>query len=164
MNYLHSSFKAAGKISNEDFLYTLSVCVTEVIRFTKLYEWRPLNDMEVCALGTFWKSIGDAMQIEYRGFLSKTEWVDGIDFAEDLTSWGKAYETAAMKPAISNTKPALQLVDMLLHICPTTLKSFAIEGLTVLMGDRMREAFMCAPTASDSLRLPHMGVTSVHEC
>jgi len=75
MNHLHAPYIAAGRISNDDLLYTLSVCITEPIRFINLYEWRRLNELEMCALGVFWKSLGDAMRIEYRGFLARDSWV-----------------------------------------------------------------------------------------
>lgn len=142
MNFLHSQYTKAGKISNADFLYTLSVCVTEPIRFMNLYEWRPLNDMEVNAIGCFWKSLGDAMQIEYKGYLSQDSWKDGIEFAEDITKWAKQYEVEAMKPAKSNALPAHALADLLIYHVPTALKPFAIQVLTALMGDRVREAFL----------------------
>lgn len=142
MNFLHSHYKNAGKISNADFLYTLSVCVTEPIRFMKLYEWRKLNDMEVNALGTFWKSIGDAMEIEYGGFLSKDSWRDGIDFVEDITAWAKEYEARAMKPARTNLKLAQSLIDLMIYHIPTVLKPFAHEVIAAVLGDRLREAIL----------------------
>jgi hypothetical protein len=52
MNYIHSQYQKAGKISNEDMLYTLSVFITEPIRWINDYEWRPMTDMEVCATST----------------------------------------------------------------------------------------------------------------
>lgn len=33
MNYLHSRYQKAGKISNEDLLYTLSVFITEPVEY-----------------------------------------------------------------------------------------------------------------------------------
>jgi hypothetical protein len=50
MNYLHSRYQKAGKISNDDMMYTLSLFVTEVDRWVGLYEWRTLTDMENCAM------------------------------------------------------------------------------------------------------------------
>ncbi|TDZ28089.1 Mycophenolic acid synthesis protein B [Colletotrichum spinosum] len=141
MNYLHSRYKNAGQISNADFLYTLAVCVTEPIRFMQLYEWRPLTDMEVCAIGTHWKAIGDAMDIRYNGYLSQDSWADGIEFAHDITAWAKRYEVEAMKPAKINTQPSSQLMNMMLFHIPTFVKPFAEEVFTVLMGDRVRDAF-----------------------
>ncbi|ROV89131.1 hypothetical protein VSDG_08889 [Cytospora chrysosperma] len=142
MNHLHSPYKKAGKISNADMLYTLAVAVMEPIRFFRLYEWRALNDMEICAIGTFWKSIGDAMEIEYKGYLSKEAWTDGIEFVEDITRWAKGYEVEAMNPHPENRKLADALVGMLFFYVPASLRPFALQILTVLMGDRVREAFL----------------------
>lgn len=141
MNTLHDKYKKAGKISNADFLYTLSVCVTEPIKFINTYEWRKLNDMEVNATGCFWKSLGDAMDIEYKGYLSKESWKDGIEFVEDITAWAKSYEVEAMKPAESNVPLAQALMDMLLFYVPSVARPFVEEAVTVLMGDRVRDAF-----------------------
>jgi hypothetical protein len=142
MNFLHSTYKKAGQISNADFLYTLSVVVTESIRFINLFEWRPLNDMEVCAIGTFWKSIGDAMEIEYKGYLAKDSWRDGIEFYHDIKAWAKSYEMEAMKPAPTNRPVADALTDMLIYPAPAFAKPFALQVLTVMMGDRVRDAFL----------------------
>lgn len=50
MNYLHSRYQKAKKISNDDMLYTLSLFVLEVERWIRLYEWRALTPMEIAAL------------------------------------------------------------------------------------------------------------------
>lgn len=141
MNYLHSRHVAAGQISNADLLYTLSVCVTDPIRFLDLYEWRQLNDMEVAAIGTFWRGLGEAMDIRYAGYLAKDDWQDGIDFVEDITAWAKTYEIEYMKPAKSNLALSSRLMAMMTFHVPTRLKPFAQELLGVLMGDRVRDAF-----------------------
>jgi hypothetical protein len=141
MNTLHDKYKTAGKISNADFLYTLAVCVTEPIRLINLYEWRRLNDMEVNAIGCFWKSIGDAMDIQYKGYLSRDSWRDGIEFVGDITGWARRYELEAMKPAATNRTPANALMDMLLYHVPSFARPFAEEVWTVLMGDRVRDTF-----------------------
>ncbi|KAI7780522.1 hypothetical protein LA080_015923 [Diaporthe eres] len=140
MNDLHRPYKKAGKISNADLLYTLSVAVTEPIKWIGLYEWRPLNDLEVCAIGTFWKSIGDAMEIEYKGYLTQDNWKDGIEFVDDITAWAKSYELRDMKPHASNRILADALVGMLLPFIPAA--DFALQIMAVLMNDRVREAFM----------------------
>lgn len=140
MNHLHRPYKKAGKISNTDLLYTLSVAIIQPIEFIGLYEWRPLNDMEVCAIGAFWKSIGDAMEIEYKGYLTQDDWKDGIEFVDDITAWAKRNEVKDMKPHASNRTLADALIGMLLPFIPAA--DFALQIVTVLMGDRMREAFM----------------------
>ena len=146
MNYLHSKYVAAGQISNADLLYTLSVFVTEPARFMRLFEWRPLNDMEHCAYGTFWKSIGDAMGIQYEGYLERAgRGEDGIDFAADVTAWAKRYEVTAFVPSMTSHQPAVALIPMITYWVPAFAKPFAEECVTVLLGDRVREAFVYVP-------------------
>lgn len=145
MNYLHSKYVTAGQISNADLLYTLAACITEPTRFIAAYEWRPLNDLERCALGVFWMSLGDAMGIEYAGYLAKgadRSWRDGIDFADDITAWALRYEIDAVRPDPINVTPSRRLTAMLLQLLPAPLQPFATEALTVLMGQRMRDAFL----------------------
>ncbi|KAH8197741.1 hypothetical protein TruAng_008075 [Truncatella angustata] len=142
MNWLHSKYITSGKILDTDLLYTLSVFITEPERFMRLYEWRSLNEMEHCAYGVFWKSIGDAMGIEYEGYLSKTEWIDGLDFALDIAQWAKSYEVIAFAPSQVSNKPAVTLIPMIAYWVPRFGKEFAYECVHVLLGDRVREAFL----------------------
>lgn len=155
MNYLHSSYVKAGTITNNDLLYTLSVFVTEPIRFARLYEWRSFNEMEICAYGVFWKSVGDAMGISFDCLFpdrdaarsegdgdGDREWRDGIEFADAITAWAKRYETDVMKPSVVANKPARALVPIITYWVPSFAKRFAQEMVFVLMGDRVREAFM----------------------
>ncbi|KAM0807802.1 putative ER-bound oxygenase mpaB/mpaB'/Rubber oxygenase catalytic domain-containing protein [Seiridium cardinale] len=142
MNWLHSKYIASGKILEADLLYTLSVFITEPVRFNRLFEWRPMNEMEHCAFGVFWKSIGDAMGIRYRGFLSKNEWDDGLDFALDVAQWAKSYEVTAFVPSETSNKPAVALIPMIAYWVPWWGKSFVYECVHVLLGDRVREAFL----------------------
>lgn len=114
MNYIHSRYQRAGKISNEDLLYTLSVFITEPVIWVNKYEWRPFTEMEVCAISTFWKSIGDAMGIEYDGQLARSTWTNGLEFYEDIRDWQRAYEVRYMVPSPSNKTTADQLVPLLL--------------------------------------------------
>ncbi|KAI1748904.1 hypothetical protein F4782DRAFT_542572 [Xylaria castorea] len=142
INFLHSKYRQEGTISNEDLLYTLSVFVLEPPRFTRLYEWRAMNDMEYCAYGVFWKAIGDAMGIEYKGLLAHDTWRDGIEWADDVAAWSKRYEVDVMKPSAIAHKPAVALMPMITYWLPWFAKPFAEQIICVLMGDRVREAFM----------------------
>ena len=45
-----SVHQKAGKISNDDMLYTLSLFVLETNRWVRTYEWRAMTPMEVCAM------------------------------------------------------------------------------------------------------------------
>jgi hypothetical protein len=69
-NYLHTGYRSSGRILEDDMLYTLSLFALKPIRFIKTYEWRDLTDLEKCAVGTYWKSLGDALGIGYATLLS----------------------------------------------------------------------------------------------
>ncbi|GAP82441.2 putative dephospho- kinase [Rosellinia necatrix] len=143
VNFLHSKYVREGTISNADLLYTLSVFVLEPGRFARRYEWRALNEVERCAYGVFWKAIGDAMGIEYAGLLARHgAWRDGIDWVDDIEEWARRYEADHMKPSPVANKPARALIPMLTYWLPWFAKPFAEEAICVLMGDRVREAFM----------------------
>ncbi|KFY45764.1 hypothetical protein V495_02822 [Pseudogymnoascus sp. VKM F-4514 (FW-929)] len=142
MNYLHSPYVKSGKISNDDLLYTLSVFVSEPISWVGLFEWRRLTDLEICALATFWKSIGDAMEIDYAGRLKRSTWKDGIEFYEDLAEWAQHYEAENMVPVASNKKTADELVPLLLFYVPRPLVPFSCQAIGILMGERLRWAMM----------------------
>ncbi|CAK7212454.1 hypothetical protein SCUCBS95973_001468 [Sporothrix curviconia] len=160
MNYLHSKYLAAGQIRNGDLLCTLAACITEPIRFIGRYEWRALTDVEQCALGVFWRGIGEAMGISYAGIARKGQcdvngngngnadadadaasWTDGLAFVEDVTAWAQRYEREEMRPHPANIPPARRFAAMLLLIVPPFVRPFALEALTVLMPERVREAF-----------------------
>ncbi|KAH8696283.1 hypothetical protein BGW36DRAFT_298599 [Talaromyces proteolyticus] len=142
MNYLHSFYIKAGKISNEDLLYTLSLFITEPITWINRYEWRQLTEMEICASGTFWKGIGDAMEIRYAGYLKNDTWKDGIEFYEDIRDWARQYESTHLVPASTNKKTADELTPLLLHYIPSPLVPFMRQCVGVLMGEHLRYAMM----------------------
>ncbi|KAG6041917.1 hypothetical protein E4U41_000406 [Claviceps citrina] len=143
INSLHSPYIKAGTISNQDLLYTLSVFVTEPIAWIGRWEWRPLTDMEVCAQGVFWKSVGDAMGIECAGLLERDSWRDGIEFVEDVTAWARGYERERMVPADTNRQTADELLRLLLHCVPTRGgRAFARHAIGVLLGERLRSAMI----------------------
>ncbi|KAG5918544.1 hypothetical protein E4U42_006813 [Claviceps africana] len=145
INSIHGPYIKAGKILNQDLLYTLSVFVTEPIVRINRWEWRQLTDMEVCAQGTFWKSIGDAMGIQYTGLLRRDSWRDGLEFVEDISAWAQQYETDFMVPAATNKQTSDELVRLLLYTVPSKARSFASHVIGVLMGERLRNA-MIHPT------------------
>ncbi|KAL1890057.1 hypothetical protein Sste5346_008493 [Sporothrix stenoceras] len=156
MNWMHSKYMAAGQIRNADLLYTLSACITEPIRFIERYEWRPLSELERCALGVFWMGLGDAMGIDYGPTAEKglgveglaggkdRSWRDGLEFVDAISAWALEYERNVMRPFPANIPPARRLTSMLLQLVPTSFQPFCVEAMTVLMNDRMREAFAYA--------------------
>ncbi|PMB73034.1 hypothetical protein BM221_000452 [Beauveria bassiana] len=141
MNYLHSLYQKNDKITNRDLLYVLWASMSEPVRFMRLYEWRALTDMEVAALGTLWKYIGDMMQIDYKAELGQDQWRDGIDFIDQVTEWAYRYEDVAMKRLPDMQKLGDVLLDLLLTSYPAAVRPMAYQGVLVLMGGRLRHAF-----------------------
>lgn len=143
MNFLHSGYQRSGKILDSDMLYTLSLFALEPPRWVKKYEWREFSDMELCALGTFWKSMGDAMMISFDELPSqKSGWKDGLHWLEEVRDWSLAYETSHMIPAVTNKQLADSTMDILLWYMPTRFMVTARAVASLLMDDRQRKAMM----------------------
>lgn len=143
MNYLHDMYRKTGKISDADMLYTLSLFALEPARWTNRYEWRTLTDMELCAIGTYWKSLGDAMDIPYGVLASgKFGWMDGLQWLDELRTWSLQYEEANMKPAVSNQIVATATVNILLHNVPQILREVSKRFVAALLDERLRTAMM----------------------
>ncbi|KAF2833287.1 hypothetical protein CC86DRAFT_7713 [Ophiobolus disseminans] len=143
MNYLHGRYQKAGKISNVDLLYTLSLFILEVDRWVGMYEWRSLTDMEICAIGTHWKSIGDAMSIDFSPLHpDPTSFNSGLDFFHAIKAWSNAYETKHMIPHASNHQLAEETTRILLSNVPGPLKPLAKNFVITLMDPRLRKAML----------------------
>ena len=148
MNFIHSGYRKSGKLLDDDMLYTLSLFVSEPIRWINKYEWRKLEDIEVCALGTFWKSIGDAMGISWEKLKSGTggkegTWEDGLQWVEEVLEWSQQYERDYMVPNINSMKTADETTRILLWSVPGPLKGAGKKLVSALMDDRLRNAMMC---------------------
>lgn len=141
MNYLHAPYIKSGKIRQEDLVYVLFASVVEPIRFMNKYEWRQVTDMEVAAMGTMWKYIGDMMEIDFQAVLDKNQWKDGIEFLDDLTAWAETYEDEFMRPLDEVHHLGEVLMNMMLKSYPSFVRPLTYEVVLVLLGDRLRRAF-----------------------
>ena len=143
MNYLHSIYRRTGSITNENMLYTLSLFALEPIRWINDHEWRQLEPFEVCALGTFWKATGDAMEIDYSCLEgAKKGWKDGLAWLDDVSGWAKIYESDSMKPSPDNHQTAEETTKLLLWYAPGWAKSMGKRLVCTLMDERLRKAMM----------------------
>lgn len=145
MNYLHRSYIKAGRIRNAYMLYTLSVFALEPIRWVNRFEWRCFTDFELCATGTFWKSMGDRMEIDMsvlpgadRGWRDGTEWLHAIE------EWSEAYEKAKMIPHVLNHKLVTANLDVIFLNVPVRLRNWGGHIVSVVAGARLRDAVMLA--------------------
>jgi hypothetical protein len=141
MNYLHGRYIKAGKISNDDMLYTLSLFVLEPIRWTAKYEWRGVTDFERCAMGVYWKDLGEAMKISYDTLPSAGQgWRDGLHWLEELEAWSLAYETRNMVPADTNATLAHGTFDIALFNVPSIFKPYGFTIASSLLEPRLQKA------------------------
>lgn len=151
--YLHHSYRRSGLVREEDMLYTLSLFATEPLRFIDRYEWRPVTDLERCALGVFWKSVGDALGIDYAAFVPPAagkhaghpEFQDGIHWLDEISAWAQEYEKRAMTPAQTNHDTADQTTAILTYPYPQSLKCLGRWFVSSMMDDRLRHAMMYEP-------------------
>jgi hypothetical protein len=131
MNYLHSRYRKAGKILDEDMLHTLGSAVVDIFRGVDRNEWRQLTDAERCAIGVFHKALGDAMEIPFT-FLPSHQpgWKDGIHFAQELYDWTLGYEKDVAQPTDSTRYIGRQLMELAKCNMPALLKPL-IESVVV---------------------------------
>jgi len=99
--------------------------------------------MELCACGTFWKSMGDAMMISYTDLpFSKTGWQDGLHWLEEIREWSLTYENSHMVPAITNKQLAESHLNVLFFNLSEIYITIGKSLVTVLLGERLRKAMM----------------------
>jgi hypothetical protein len=123
MNYLHGVYRASGKILDDDMLYTLALFAIEPIKWVDKYDWRKVSDLERCAMGTFIKSMGDAMLIDFGQLPSaKRGFQDGIQWLEEMWRWAEEYEIKHMVPGESNHQTANVTTAIFLFALPNALK------------------------------------------
>lgn len=143
MNYIHSKYRLRGQILDDDMLYTLSLFAGEPIKWINKYEWRQLEDFEKCAIGTFWRSMGDAMDISFDRLESgKVGFRDGLHWLEEVLQWAEDYEKKNMVPHINNKITADETVLLLLWNIPPAMKGIGKNFVRALMDARLRAAMM----------------------
>lgn len=143
MNYIHSVYQNAGKIKNDEMLYILSLFAINPIKWVKRFEWRELNDMEKCAMATYWKSIGDDMKIDYSPLPScSSGWMDGLHWLEEIWAWSEAYEEKSMVSHEANGAVGEASLDITVWKVPNALKPLARHAVASILDERLREALM----------------------
>ncbi|CAG8427246.1 unnamed protein product [Penicillium salamii] len=152
--YLHSGYRDSGKILDDDMLYTLALFALQPIRFIDRFEWRSLSDMERCAIGTFWKSVGDALDITYEKLPSgKVGFVDGIQWLEEIDAWSEEYEEKFMVPHQKNRETADQTTAVLLYMLPKALHPVGLQFVSYMMDPRLRKSMYYEPPSALSSAL-----------
>ncbi|KAI8630331.1 hypothetical protein F5Y19DRAFT_484207 [Xylariaceae sp. FL1651] len=152
-NYLHNIYRRAGHISNDDMLYTLSLFTLEPMRWTSKYEWRPLSDMERCAMATCFKAWGEDLQITYEALHSHSKgWADGLQWLDELDAWSRQYEEHHIEASDTNVEVVNATKELVLCQIPRSLHTFVWGVVAILLGPRVQKA-MRIPDPPRGLRL-----------
>lgn len=143
INYIHNRYRQCGRITDADMLYTLSLFALEPSRWVNRLEWREMTDLERCALGVLWKSIGEAMEIPYDVLPSgRSGWHNGLKWLDELSEWSSVYEKGHMVPATSNKRLADSTIDRLLWKLPVRMKAVGRNLAAAVLEDKLREAML----------------------
>ncbi|KAL2001202.1 hypothetical protein VTN02DRAFT_2106 [Thermoascus thermophilus] len=143
MNYIHSVYQKAGKIKNDEMLYILSLFAINPIKWVKTFEWRELNDMEKCAMATYWKSIGDDMKIDYSPLPSYSSgWTDGLHWLEEIWAWSEAYEERSIARHETNAAVGQAALQITVWKLPNALKPLARHAIASILDERLRESLL----------------------
>ncbi|CAJ2510939.1 Uu.00g065640.m01.CDS01 [Anthostomella pinea] len=148
MDYLSGRYRKAGKITDDDMLYTLGLFALEPVRWNAVYDWRVLTDVEECAHGVFWRDMGEAMEISYeqlRPYMGVSEGEgsdagDGLAWMDALQMWCDGYEIRHMLPAVSNKRVAKATLDIAVFNVTTRLRGVAVGLVSALLEPRLRRA------------------------
>ncbi|KAA1470820.1 hypothetical protein DENSPDRAFT_836710 [Dentipellis sp. KUC8613] len=129
VNWLHRKYK----ISNDDFLYTLSMFVIGPIRGAEAWGWRTLSPLECQAIFVLWCEVGRLMNIK-----------DIPDTLEELITWAEAYEERYMVPAITNHQLIVPLMEVVTSPMTTLFgwRKLWYRIFICLQPDRLRVALM----------------------
>ncbi|KAI0444897.1 hypothetical protein F4803DRAFT_510222 [Xylaria telfairii] len=140
-NYLHNIYRRAGRISNDDMLYTLSLFTLQPMRWTAIYDWRPLSDMERCALATCFKVWGEDLEITYEALPSHSQgWRDGIHWLDELDAWSRQYEEHHVEVSDSNVEVVNATRELVLCQIPRSLHGVVWGIVAILLGPKVRIA------------------------
>lgn len=142
MNYLHGRYRKAGRISNDDMLYTLSLFALEPSRWIKRFEWREFSEVELCAEGVFWRDAGEAMEISYEVLEQYLDGDDGLAWLRAIEIWSDNYARVNAVPDETNEKVAKGTLDILLFGVPGFAKGAAAQAISSIIDWRTREAML----------------------
>ncbi|KAI1439893.1 hypothetical protein F5Y02DRAFT_424805 [Annulohypoxylon stygium] len=164
---IHAAYRKAGKVREDDMLYTLAVLATQPVRLINTWEWRRLTDDELSAIGTLYRGLAEAFDIDWQKEFAdmaekekKTQAYSifddvcvnlihpsnaspetGLSFFHALSAWQQLYEDHAMRHIPANHLLASTAVDLLLWGVPGQgLKQVTTKFLVALMDDPLRVA------------------------
>lgn len=156
-NAIHGHYRDKGKILEADMLYTLLLFARQPWKWIDQYEWRKLTEAELNGLGTFWRAVGEAMEIDYTGLQvpgwtedhstpmtangrGRADWKTGADWLLAVDKWADMYERKYMVPCESNTVVGEQTIALLLYEVPKVFHPLGRHIVSTFMDDCLRRA------------------------
>ncbi len=141
VNYIHSLYRPAGKMSDDDLLYVLSLFALEPIRWIDRFEWRRLTAEERCALATLWKALGEQLRIPFEKLPSCREgFRDALHWLAELADWGRQYEQRNREKSPESVFLAQKQLDAWLGGVPECLRRRARGLVAALIEPGHRQA------------------------
>ncbi|KAK6527210.1 hypothetical protein TWF281_010400 [Arthrobotrys megalospora] len=141
MNYLHTRYRKAGKILDDDMLHTLGSGVVEAFRIVDNEEWRKLSKEERCAIGIFHKALGEDLGIPWTSLPShQGGWEDGAHFASELRDWTVRYEERVAKFTATNDQYVRVYVDSAMSGMPRFFTTLLRKIVGLELDDVMRSS------------------------
>ncbi|KAE8371885.1 hypothetical protein BDV26DRAFT_298391 [Aspergillus bertholletiae] len=98
-----------------------------------------LSDVEKCAVGVFYRSMGQAMEIPFHLLPSnKAGYTDGIHFAQELCDFAAEYEKTAVKPTKSTLFISRRLMSLETANYPSALKPVVERIIAIRLQEHNR--------------------------
>lgn len=129
MNQLHHHWP----ISNEDYLYVLSVFIYVPRDWYEMYGTRPLTEKENLAIYYFWVEVGKRMGVQHIP-----------DTYQAFEQYFRDYEREHFAYTDANRRVADATIRVFLNWYPALLRPLVLQGIYALMDDPLRQAF-CYP-------------------
>ncbi|GLJ45938.1 hypothetical protein SUGI_0967230 [Cryptomeria japonica] len=132
LNFIHGQYN----ISNDDFLYTLSLFILEPIRFSNKYGFKKWTEGEKQAQFIVWRDIGVRMGIN-----------NIPESLEEMDRFSRQYETSNMVYSKSNKVIGDATLDLLLSKVPALLRPLAKRAAFCLCDNKLLDAmgYPCQP-------------------
>lgn len=138
LNAIHGVYR----ISNDDYLYTLSTFMLDPVLFIDKHGHRKMTRKEKDAMFFFYRELGEAMKIQSLP-----------DSLGEMLSWRRSYEARVQRYAPSNEAVARGMLAAVRALTPPALHPLLEPGTVALIGDeKVRVALGFAP-ASPALAL-----------
>ena len=115
--------------------------MSEIFRVVGREEWRPLTDVERCAIGVFHRNLGEDMEIPFDVLPSSAEgWQNGVHFAEELEAWTHEYEKEVCEPTTTNDRYVRVYGDSAFRRMPAFVGKTVRKMLGDNLDDTMRKS------------------------